>query len=301
MAGPRVLPLLERGLTRYERQLDAGLLAVLAADFPAWAAARGRAASAADLVEFLRHEIKREVQHLTGLRQQHAEFTRRYQRAVTEEERRQHVLDHARDLGATRRQLRGDRRAFARWFGHDAVTDRFIRRQAAAERRLAFCLQQLGVLAAQVLEAESPGPGQEACWRRLDLEDLARPLLTHDGDSRVSLGACRCLARALQAVAPEAQERLADDGTLAFMYRAAMDARQDVWIQCEALGLLRRLSLPSFRKVVELRLGQPAEGDDLFVRRHAVRLLGADLAELLPTALRDPSPFVRQEAAHALA
>ncbi len=69
---------------------------------------------------------------------------------------------------------------------------------------------------------------------------------------------------------------------------------------------MRNLSAASFRTVVEHRLRHPEEGDDLFVRRHAVRLLGEDLhavaglEELLTAAAQDPSPAVRQSAARVL-
>src|SRR5438105_4482377 len=133
MGGADVRTLLERGLNSYERRLDARPIAELAAGFRAWR--RGRAAPAPegedaqlalaqDLLDFLQQEVEREARGLAALRDRNADFNRRYTRAATEAERRQHILDYARDLGASRWQLGQDRRAFRRWFGHDAVTDR---------------------------------------------------------------------------------------------------------------------------------------------------------------------------------
>jgi poly-gamma-glutamate synthase PgsB/CapB len=54
------------------------------------------------------------------------------------------------------------------------------------------------------------------------------------------------------------------------------------------------------------RLTQPHPGDDLFVRRHAVTILGENLLrlpalrDLFPVLVQDPSPFVRQAVVQAL-
>ncbi|MBA3325220.1 MAG: hypothetical protein H0T41_08155, partial [Rhodobacteraceae bacterium] len=52
-------------------------------------------------------------------------FGARVGRAPDLETRNQHILDFARALGANERQLKGDARAFARWFGLDAVAERY--------------------------------------------------------------------------------------------------------------------------------------------------------------------------------
>jgi poly-gamma-glutamate synthase PgsB/CapB len=312
MRGMDVRTLLEHGLNRWERKLDARLIGELASGFRAWRRGRGTPAEGdaatllpEELVGFLQQEVEREARGLAALRDRNADFNRRYTRAATEAERRQHILDYARDLGSTRWQLREDRRAFGRWFGHDAITDRYVRRHGAAERRIAFCLKRLGAVTALLLGG-APANAGESLWRRLGLERLVRPLLGHDGDTRVAEAAFACLAAALGALPAGSQEGLVDDATLAFIYRAALDPRQPVSVQCEALRLVRALSAAAFAKVLRHRLLRPADGDDLFVRRCAVGLLGEclpaspELAELLPVAARDPSPFVRQALARAL-
>jgi poly-gamma-glutamate synthase PgsB/CapB len=297
------------GLSPYDRRLNDALVQALADDYLAWRATPDAQRIYAEseglgpLLAFLLQDIEAQVQRIKALRGRHADFNKRYTRAVTDEERRQHILDYARDLGAGRWQLRGDRRALRRWFGADAVTDRFVRRHGAAERRLTFSLDRIGALAAQALEeAEDPG----AAWTGLDLMRLVQPLFGYDGDNRVNVAAFRCLAVATAALPTDARAAAVEDTALADIHRAALDPRQPIWVQCEALRLLRNLSAASFRTVIEHRLRHPEEGDDLFVRRCAARLLGenlqqvADASALLAMAVQDPSPAVRQAAAGVL-
>lgn len=258
------------------------------------------------LASYVTAIIQRDFENLHSLRVAHADFTRRHARAHSDEERRHHILDFARRLGADTRQLEGDEAAFERWFGADAVNDRYARRHGRSERRLAFYLQRLGTLAAQVLKKDGEAAGYAVLWKRLSVEDVVLPLLRHDGDSRVSVEAFRCLSKALQSMPAESQEGQVGENTLQFIYRAGMESRQPVWIQCEALNVLQSLSLTSFQLALNKRLKDPREGDDIFVRRRAVLLLGKnlprspDLAALFSVVAQDPSPYVRQALPQAL-
>lgn len=313
MSDLRVRRLLEIGLNDFDRRLCAGMVGALDADFSARPDAGPPVEEGSEttrlaerLVAFLKDDIEHQSRAIQSLRARHAEFARRHARAATATERQTHVLDYARDLGATPSQLRKDRRAFARWFDHEAIADRFRRRHAETERRVAFALRCLGLLAAFLLRERGAAVGYDVLWDRFALEALVKPLLAYDGNGAVTVAAFHCLSTALRALPPERQEHTAEESTLRFIYRSALDRRQQVWIQCEALSLLAGLSHESLQKVLEIRLGQPGEGDDLFVRRRALLLLGENLRAipallpLLSVVAQDPSPFVRQALARAL-
>jgi poly-gamma-glutamate synthase PgsB/CapB len=308
MRDAKVRELLELGTTPYEQKLNARLTDQLHTEFRAWHRRErlgDQSPLALDLLAFLRTSINRDAERYVWLVQRHADFVRRRATVANKEEEQQLVLDFAGDLGASARQLRGDRRAFARWFGPDAVTDRYVRRRAELERQIAWCLRQLGAIAGQVLASQTSQIPE--LWQRLELERTVGPLLRHEGDSRVAIAAFRSLTVALRALSPASPEQLVTEDTLAFIYRAALDARLSIWIQCEAIDLLQYLSLSALGKVLDVRLREPQAGDDLFVRRTAVRVLtsnlasDANLARLLPVVSNDPSPFVRQALAAGLA
>lgn len=256
------------------------------------------------LVIFLLLAVEEELAAIESLRRRQGEFGKRLARVSTGEERRFHVLEYARDLGASRRRLRGDRRAFARWFDADAVNDRYQRKLAGHERQLAFILGRVGAISARVFREEAAEAGH--LWQRFELEKTIQPLLTYIGDSRVCIAAFRSLSTALRALPPDDRQGRLSEGVLQYVFRFAMEGRQQTWLQVEALGLLGNLSLDALATVLEKRLTRPLAGDDLFVRRRAVDLLGEtlprrpELADLFSAASRDASPFVRQALPSAL-
>lgn len=309
MATESIRASLEQGTHQSWQRLYRELLDEIEDGFHFWAMARdlasGRAGGDAggrrqQLVAYLAHYIREQLAGLVALEAGYAEFRQRHTGAASLAEQQEHILDFARTLGATARQLRADRRAFRRWFGHDAVVERYHRQRAERERRIGFVLGRLGVLCARLLEAAADKAEAARLWRHLKLESLVRPLLGHPGDLRIRSTAFHCLSTALQAMPASLQESSIGDGTLKYIYRSALERRQDVWIQCAALSLLQSQSQASLDKALENRLVKPGDGDDLFVRRHAVRLLGkrlvanADLACLVDQILDDTSPAVRQ-------
>lgn len=298
--------LLNEGLRPHEVRLEQRHVAMLAAGWPAWLEQQDtRHVHPAELlaVRYMQSRIARLAQEIASLREGQGNFSRRYAIAGSDEERRRIILDYARELGASRAQLRGDAKAFRRWFGADAMQDRARIRISDAERVLSFCLRSVGRIGVRYLDKVTD---HEAAWHALAFEDMILPLLAWDGDARVRTEAFHALARALQTVSPALAIRAIGDTTTAYIYRAALDRRLDVWIQREALLLLSMIAQDKFADVAGQRLREKAGGDDLFVRRYAIELVGAAAyleskqGQLFGIALDDPSPFVRQGIAQSL-
>ena len=308
-----VRDVISTGLNVYERKVNRELITDLVARFTAIddplvdsAARRDTSVTALRMLAFVKGRVDEELRWLLDLKRFYSEYAKRYSRATTTEDRERHIMTFAADLGANPRQLRGDRQALSRWFGHDAVCERYSRRCSMVERKLSFMLERLGYLVELVLGGFKTDDAVADEWGRIQLETTLKPFFAYEGDSRVTIAAFRALARALRALPSEMRERCVDENTLQFMYRAAMHPRLDVWLQCEALCLLEHLSVFSFERVLHGRLTRPAGGDDLFVRKRAVTLLARNvrqipsLTELISYAAKDPSPFVRQGLADGL-
>ncbi|MES9815086.1 MAG: HEAT repeat domain-containing protein [Candidatus Thiodiazotropha sp.] len=252
------------------------------------------------LVEYLVFWITEKLERMDGLRAGFVEFSQRHNHAATDREKQAHILEYAKRLGATHRQLNRDRRAFSRWFGYDAMVERYERRYRKAEQELVVTLGRLGVIAAHYIECFSAGEQSIVSWRQLQLEKLLRSLLAYDGDPRVRIAAFESLAASVSSLPHNLQEKAVNDTTLRYIYRSALERRQEVWIQCAALSLLQTFSTESLISALEHRLQSLGKGDDLFVRRHAMRLLGQQIPDspqlepLLMTVKDDPSPAVRQ-------
>lgn len=256
-------------------------------------------------VQFLMQWIRDEIKQLNKIYRGYDEFVERYAHAVTIEEQQRLVLSFAKKLGADAQQLRGDKRAFFRWFGHEAVTERFQRRSAENGRDIAFVLRRIGVLSAELfLEG---GRDQAAdLWRRLAMEKFIEPLLMYTKFEPIRIAAFHCLVDPLHVLPQQVRQAGVSDETLRYVYRCALNQRQDIWLQCEALKLLDELSRENFLTVAVTRLESPGEDADLFVRRQIVRLLGSKIDEsnesvqLIKAINSDPSAAVRQSLLPAL-
>lgn len=257
--------------------------------------------------EFLSFRIPGLLQEIEVLRETLEDFRHRYDRAASERERRDHILGLARMLGSRGRALAADRRALSRWFDREAVVSRWRHRVTEKEHGIVVCLELVAGMAERLFPEGADGGVHERVWKRIKLNEHLQPLLTYRGDVRVRVEAFRCLVRTIRFLEPGLRKTGVDRGIVAYAFRSSLDARQETWIQCEALTLLAGTSPEDLRNALRKRFSQPGEGDDLFVRRRAVQLLGRHAADvpgvddLWPEALADPSPHVRQAVARAAA
>ena len=251
-------------------------------------------------IGYLAEIVREEIAGLDELRRRYVEFAASFGRAMDETEREDLILEFAQSLGASGADLHEDRRALRRWFGYEAVVERFSRREQYAEQTIGFFVERVGSITSAMMRSQSPDAA-EALLRETGIEAIATPLLGHSGDERVRIEAFRALTRCLTALPPAVAETAVSARLIQFIYRAALDPGQNIWIQSEALALLLHSSPATFARATRRRLAEPAEGDDLFVRGRAVRLLGGalkahpELEDCLRVALTDPSPHVRQE------
>ncbi len=304
-----VRTLLEKNIHPHWLKVETKLINPLLREYQAWLkktapqkeqAVVDQTTIAESLVKFIYFRIDQELSTMTLRHEQYTEFNKRYSQAIYMREQKEHILDFAKTLGANRWQLWGDKKAFSRWFGQDAIIGRYQRMQTKSTRKLSFYLKRLGVVASIVLNKEDK-------WRALDLERHINPLLTYVGDYRVRLEAFRCLLMVIKKLPEQVRENSLTPDTLQQIYRASVDYRQNVWIQCEALNLIECFSLETLQVVLQKRFKEPGDDDDLFVRRHAVNVLGRNfdrlpaLVEVIPLVVQDESPFVRQALAKALA
>jgi len=255
------------------------------------------------ILQFMLFQVEDKNESISRLKKNYLKFNRNYLKSIIESERQQHILNFCAELGATNKTLRGDRKAFSRWFGRDALLERYQAILFEHQRCLAFYLDRLGSLCKHILPEQK---NVQQFWRRLGVEEIIRPLLTFDGDTRVKLETFKCLSRAIGALPEGLHNQLVSDATVQYIYRSALERNQDIWIQCEAISLLCILSEESLQIVLHKRITQPKNGDDIFVRRHVVKVIGnfqnklPELQALLFSMVEDPNPSVRQLVPEAL-
>ncbi|SMC54535.1 poly-gamma-glutamate synthase PgsB/CapB [Desulfocicer vacuolatum DSM 3385] len=252
------------------------------------------------ILNFLVDTFKGELDTINALLFMQADFTQRFASATTSLEKKELILQFARDLGASPAGIRGDKKAFKRWFGYDAVLERCRTRISRAEYRLVFLLNRFGAIASILLKNSDHETEQTRLLNHVNIEKTLKPLLAYNGDERVKIETFRCMSQIIKGLPPHIKARHIEEGIITFIYRASLDIRQQIWIQCEAFELLSLLDPTSFFQAATRRLFNPTHGDDLFVRRKAVQLLEdhidneKEIKKFLPTISRDISPFVRQ-------
>ncbi len=262
------------------------------------------------LTDFLFQFAERQLLDLEQLRSGNQNFRNTIAKIVNPPQRQRAILRYARELGASPHQLREDNKAFARWFDEEAVTDRYAKKLGQTELLLAFVLERISTVVDRcfsiVWQHENENDGQSrrerltGIWSRLKIESRIRSALDYDGDERIKVAALKCLTAALSQMPASLAEILLNKRTVLLLHRTIVEARADVWVQCEALSLLTTLSMSRSMPLLRNRLANPREGDDIFVRRHIYRMMSKHLLSAedgcldLPPISDEPSPFVRQ-------
>ncbi len=299
---------LEQGVTPLWSRLDRFLVERTVAGYFAWPGRRhvddadiGLGGRRVELARYLRGRCEAQVDRYARIGMRVRLCQEQLQTAADDTARRLIILDTLADLGADRRRLRGDARAFRRWMGLDAMTDRLDRERADCERELMFLLERLGRLVAGLATDEDLFAPVDVLWQRLDLADTLRPLLAFPGHPNVRESALRCLRRVLCALPPDAT--VAPD-LLRTVYRIALDPQLPVWTQCEAMELIAYRDPDQLAPLLLRRIEQHTHPDERFLRRRAVhlaRIAGEHvLARVLPGLAQDTSDYVRQGVAEAL-
>ncbi len=247
---------------------------------------------------------------IAQLNEAEKQFQTRLAHAVDEAEERASILDFARALGAERKQLQSDRKAFGAWFDADAVVERFHKRVGERERALAHGIERLGLIVADAV-AIDPMLVDTAFFIDLS-DDLLSHMRNWRGDARVRHAAHTCLAT-IAARIDHWPFGVWFEDVLSATRRVCLDESEDVWVQCAAYDALLALSPPSIATAIGARLNQPlsekkpkAADNELFLRRHLVRLLSGNITldEAFPVVLSrlasDESGAVRQSVADVI-
>ncbi len=256
------------------------------------------------IIDYLHYEVTLILADITLHNDQFKAFNIRYASAVDVAMEKKYILDYATQLGATKRQLLLDRKAFSRWMGHDTMAGRYKRRVAENEQYLVFLLNRQSMLISKFLAstASSKISRVNFATRTLDL------LLHYAGDARVRVAALQSLRDIAKALdyslrRNDDNEIFIKEEQLKFIHKAALEPNLPTWVQVEALNLLAILLPNSIDEVLEKRLSSDYGRDDLFVRYTAVAHFIARLAslhgspELLNKICSDPSDYVRQKLA----
>lgn len=219
-----------------------------------------------------------------NLDQRFQAFQRRYARA-NRQQRAQHLLDLARDMGADSHKLRADRKALKRNLDEEAMADRYRNQRGALTRESLFLLERLGTVS-----THADGARQESLLRLTKAWDFL------DGPEQKKVF-WEATATILAHINPPERGSLIPRQLKLAAETSGGNASANVWERTAALRFLLLISPEYTRRLIDPILQHPQSGDHCFLR-HRLILTLADLQLLneqdLTRASQDPSPFVRQ-------
>lgn len=260
-------------------------------------------------VDFLKFRIDRGLQAAKDLEKIELEFNQRLARSATLSEKRRLTWDYCMRMQTDPNKLSGDRRALNRWLDTDAIVERFRKRKAELEYRMAFEWNRLGVAMQDMRWSSNELSDAGKTWRSFQLEKWVFLILYSKKDERLCAESIVAMKRTLQSF-PEASRRgVVSPSTQTFFYRTALEGVWPLGVQMAAFDFLAVAARDAAVQVAKLRLNRLTDNDEMFMRAHCMQwLMGQDAALVFDdsrfveqTGLNDNSPLVRQTFAEALA
>ncbi len=298
---------LSLGLSELNQQLEGKNIERCNSDLRLFIQAQGRPDSERlpVIVDFLITELKK---HLVTLNQQHQyyqDFLKNIRNAAIELEVKKYILQFSRQLGASDKQIKGDKKAFNRHFGSDAIAERYTRLNKDNEHYIIFILDRLAHITVSLVSQLTPEEIKRY-WQQIQVEPLLVSMLTNFQEDRLKHATFKCLSFITRHLKGNHANYLTS-ATIQLVYRYAQDSRQPIWTQVEATALIAVIAPQSLLSIAQTHFENPDIGDLIFFRRQLITILAEHgreyppLLKIIPLAAKDPSDFVRQGVANALA
>lgn len=257
-------------------------------------------------ISFLLQKINDNLVKTPKLESNYIEFHRRYSHSSDINEQHTHILHFAKELGATKKQLKKDEKALQRWFNIDAITERYQYIQDEREAELVFYVSRLSTVVGSLWKEYSP-KDKLVIFQRYKFDNILLPLLRHKASERLKVASFKALSELLLPIAKDDLSVIPAD-MARYIYRFAIDKSQPIWCQVEALQLIGKISAQYLEDIFQSRLVniEKNSNDDFFFRYHLVLTLGSSNKEnnplftYIPTLLADPKPYVRKAFSHIL-
>ncbi|MDC0662934.1 hypothetical protein [Marinobacter sp. SS21] len=248
-------------------------------EFKSWHSSRNRPESMSaprwlsqQICNFLEYRAGQSLTLLEQLNQGYRAFSQRYQNASSEQERHQHQLAYAKELGQSRRGLRADRQALVRWFDASALRDRYQRRASEEERLIVFIVDRLGANLCHYLRHHTPDPTPRSALNAISQQTLIERLISRHLDHRITVATMTLLARLLE-VTNGAMGAFIEPQVIHYCYRLGNDPNQPVWLQCHALQISLQLDTEASLQGLQQRFERQETGDQIFFRGRALTMM----------------------------
>ncbi len=253
-------------------------------------------------LKLLSRQLSKSDADLAALRNRYRIFHTQMGQELSEGGRDNLILEFCQYLG--RSNAKEDRKALSRWLDENAITERWQTRVKDTEFYANFLMGRLaGLFDILAFSAESPNMLQ--LWQELKFEQAINPWIRYSYEPKVQLAAFKCISSVLTSLHSDSKHILSSE-LLRYTYRFSLDNKQQPELQIEALNLLAVADLNKAINLIQTRLNNEAETDQIFFREAIADIIclhylnKPEIFGLTQHLLNDPSPLVRQSVVRTL-
>ena len=245
---------------------------------------------------FLLERIDLLSDELSDLENKQFKYSRRYADSVSDEERKDCIIEFSQELGSRGRALSQDKSAFSRWFGMDSMMERWRKKHSNIEYQIWFLIDRLRVILVELIHVE-----ESVSWQKTIPQDLFLQFLIYQGDSRINECTVKAVLDICEALKKKKSEDIIGRRIEALLIRLAQEGSQDIWIRAKALRIISLFSLESFFKILRQVIKKKTAKNGIFFRYEALDILfdqdfqDPEVLELIDLFIEDTSPYVRQK------
>lgn len=303
----KIRELLLSGLTKPEKEIHSRFITELVTLYASGARPPEISKSTFDnrrstesLLDFLGWEIGKRANAIDRLKKLRSEYDVKLLKAFSEHHKIEQIMNLAKLLGSSGRDLNRDRDAFKRWFGYDTVLERLQKQICESEYQICFLLGRIKSIVNESMTIQSEDVPIGRFWRRAPFLELFNSLMSYDGDSRVRVETYRCLHAVVSFCSFFKESNGLSPQSLSLIYRSALDSSDAIWVRIEALKSLSIIDTNSYFTSVQRIFDQPVGGENIFLRRAILSFEGSNTDldrqshDIINLVANDPSPYVRQ-------
>lgn len=259
------------------------------------------------VVDVLLLHIKNCYSNIDRFKTLESDFNQQYNRSQSESGQTDSVIAFSVQMGNSDSQIKGDRKAFRRWYGYDAVIERCHRQISLWEYDIHYCLNRWGSICRDILKSINKPEEQLAFFQSSNRMHGVMQSIDYKGDERVMAMAYEALYLAMKGASLEVRKAVVLNSVQNDLYKTVLNPDSDIWCQKWALYVLSLFDINTFIQTAFKRLMNQKLDDGLFVRKGIAEIYFKNFDSNSPNKmlrrqiLSDASSHVRQGCAELLA
>jgi len=257
-----------------------------------------------NLALFLNARIRSNLKKITVLHKLYKTYLRDFSDSQNETDQQIQILNFSQKLGFTERQLAGDKKAFNRYFGHDAMIERYNKRLQALEKEIKYYLERTSEITVLLLLKYTEREALFHIWESLEVEKNIFQISQYDdGINFFARHSLSSLKKLITPIPAQFLENLFSRDLKSYVLKSTLDPKLDTWLTVSAIEVSIQAFPDDFNSVIEYHLKprkDESEKDHIFIRRRLIKYMSRYIyrfphwVEYFKIFSEDHKPYVRQ-------